>query len=317
MCCARGQRADADRGRFAGRELEDGRAGRPVLQRAARDQETPARRGNRGIPDRERQPCDDSRSDPGSVGHDRVEPPCPCVPAHHVGGTADRGRRRVRARRRQPPHDRGVPGRRVDPDDLVELRDTVAAAEHVGVAPDGRRARVVTRRRKMTHDPSAGGVELDDLIRGRVGRREPAEEQRLPADDGTRWILKWRRQPACGVFDEDRSPEDAQHPRPWPGAAPNPRVCRGRVAAVLRAARHEDDRRRRDRNDRERQPTDPPRPLAALSAATPGAPIHRGQHAHLVGPFDHTGRSAVVPVVVVEARVSPGPSLWKRREANP
>src|SRR5262245_43018774 len=99
-------------------------------------------------------------------GDDRVQPSRPGVPTDDVRLVADRGSGLVAARGRHRPDTRDGPGARVDPQDLIELADTVPAAELVGKAPHPHSGAVVENGRKAADRLLTASHERAD-IRGR------------------------------------------------------------------------------------------------------------------------------------------------------
>ena len=86
---------------------------------------------------------DDLRVPAGMPRDDCVEPPRSGVSAHDVRSPPDGGGRLVRAGSGQTAHSLSGAGARIDRENRVELRDSVAAAEHVRRRPERSGRRVV------------------------------------------------------------------------------------------------------------------------------------------------------------------------------
>ena len=100
---------------------------------------------------------------------------------------------------------RGGAGRRVDADDVVELRGSRATTEDVRKAADRNRGRVVPRRRQAADHAGAASACDEDLVGRLVGCGQASEQQGAPAGQrGNRRILERRGERAGDVLDEAR-----------------------------------------------------------------------------------------------------------------
>ena len=213
-----------------GRVLEDPRAGLPVRQRPARDDELAARRRDGRVAHGRGQMGDDPRSAAGRPRDDGVEPVRPGEAADDVRRPADRGGGLVRARGRKAADDASA-----DADDLVVLPRAVAAAEQVHRSAELRRSCVVYRGRQASGCAFAVARDHAHGVGRRVRSGQPSEQHRARAveRDGGR-ILERRIEPARRAWQPafEAPPRVAwsESPSPKPGrCAPGGRRGPGRA----------------------------------------------------------------------------------------
>src|SRR5207249_447598 len=147
-------------------EHVDRSAGIPAWKRAAGDDDPAVGRGRGRVTDWSGQAGNDACARARTPGHDRVQPARTRVAADDVRLAVENGGRVVAARCRQRPY----PDRRarhgIDPEDLVQLADAVAAAELVDGRADPGCGAVVENEGQPADRPRAAAVDRAD-VRGR------------------------------------------------------------------------------------------------------------------------------------------------------
>jgi hypothetical protein len=181
-----------------GIERVDATVRRSVRQRSARDDHAPTRRGDGGVSHWVGQARDDACSLAGPPGDDRVQPGAAGVAADDVRLAAERGGRLIAAwgGQRADPCDRAACG--VDPQDLVELADAVAASELVDEPADRDCGAVVEDGGDAADRALAASGNRADLGRRNVGGIQPAQKQELVPDGSDGRVLERRRERARG-----------------------------------------------------------------------------------------------------------------------